>query len=332
MAPNLNNHIVVQRLARDLGLRSSSEPVSKVIEYCRRKVKNLIEDFDGSRTPQEILPWLAGKLSTRFVEINEDADLDRVIAEYGKKRKELAFATLDQEFDGCTEGITLRLSRRQLWEPEFVSLIDCRGRRKLRRYHTKWHELVHLLVMTDQTRMEFRRTHEAGQEKSAEERLVDVVAGELSFFPEFVEPHIRGEITFTKIEQIRRLVCPDASLTSSAINISKMWNSPCIWIEARLQAKKGAQAGVPTALRAVKVAENAAAREQGLRMIANFRVPEDSIVFRSFHAQTLDSEAYENLNWWKASSGTCLEDRIVKIEVKNFGDSVQALITPATLH
>lgn len=331
MATNLNNHIVVQRLAQDLGLRSSAEPVGKIVEFCRRKVQKLIEDFDGPNTPAEILPWLAGKLSTCFIEINEDSELDRVIAEYGKK-KEYAFATLEQEFSGCTEGITLRLSRRQLWEPEFISIIDCRGRRKLRRYHTKWHELVHLLTMTDQTRMEFRRTHEVGQEKSAEEKLVDIIAGELSFFPAFVEPYIRGEITFAKIEQIRSLVCPEASFTSSAINISKMWNSPCIWIEARLQAKKGAEAGAVPALRAVKVAENTAARERGLRMIANFRVPENSIVFRSFYGQTLASEAIENLNWWKASSGTRLGNCPIKVEVKSFGDSVQALIAPAKLH
>jgi len=330
MAPALNDHIVVQRLARDLGLRSSAEPVGRILEYCRRRVRKLIEDFDGSNTPAEILPWLAAKLSTRFVEINDDVDLNRIVVEYGKK-KEYAFATLQQEFNGCTEGITLRLTRRQFWEPEFVSLIDCRGRRKLRRYHTKWHELVHLLIMTDQTRMEFRRTHEVGQEKSAEEKLVDVIAGELSFFPEFVEPYIQGEITFAKVEQIRSLVCPDASLTSSAINISKIWNSPCIWIEARLQTKKGAEVGALPALRAVKVAENTVARERGMRMIANFRVPQDSIVFRAFCGETLDSVAFENLSWWKASSGTRLRNCPVKVQVKRFGDSIQALITPAPL-
>lgn len=331
MATNLNNHIVVQRLALDLGLKSSAEPVERIVEYCRRKVQKLIGDFDGADTPAKILPWLAGKLSTCFIEINVDSDLDRIVAEYGKK-KEYAFATLEQEFNGCTEGITLRLSHRKLWEPEFVSIIDCRGRRSLRRYHTKWHELVHLLIMTDQTRMEFRRTHEAGLEKSAEEKLVDIIAGELSFYPEFVEPYIEGEITFAKIEHIRSRVCPEASFTSSAINISKMWNSPCIWIEARLQVKKGARPGSLPDLRAVKIAENTFAREHGLRMIVNFRVPEASIIFRSFYGETTDSESIEDLNWWKASSGTRLANCPIKVEVKRFGDSVQALITPVTLH
>jgi hypothetical protein len=67
-------------------------------------------------------------------------------------------------------------------------------------------------------------------------------------------------------------------------------------------------------------------------MIVNFRVPENSIVFNSFYGQTFASEAVENLNWWKASSGTRLGNCPIKVEVKSFGDSVQALITPVTLY
>ena len=104
MVTNLNNHIVVQRLALDLGLRSSAEPVGKIVEFCRRKVQRLIEDFDGRNTPAEILPWLAGKLSTCFIEINGDSELDRIIGEYVKK-KEYAFATLEQESVGALKGL-----------------------------------------------------------------------------------------------------------------------------------------------------------------------------------------------------------------------------------
>jgi hypothetical protein len=58
METNLNNHIVVQRLALDLGLGSSAESVGKIVEFCRRKVQKSIEDFDGRNTPAEILHWL----------------------------------------------------------------------------------------------------------------------------------------------------------------------------------------------------------------------------------------------------------------------------------
>jgi hypothetical protein len=326
MANNLNDHIIVHKLAEDLGLKSSAEPVERILAYCRKKVRELTQDFDGEMTPEKMLPWLEGKLSTKFREIHSDADLAQLISEYCKK-KEHIFATLVQEFQGATEGITLRLWHPELWEPQFVSVIDCRGRRRLRRYHTKWHELTHLLVMTDQSRMEFRRTHDPAQEKSAEEKLVDAVAGDLSFFSDMVEPLIDGEISFEKIEDIRTRMCPDASQTSSAINISKIWPSPCVWIEAKPQAKKSEPKGSSPDLRAVKISENGPARQQGLRMIANFRVPPNSIIFGSFFRGFGGGEAIENLAWWKASGGTQLQDRLVRVQVKNMGDSVQALVT-----
>jgi hypothetical protein len=185
------------------------------------------------------------------------------------------------------------------------------------------------LVLTDQMRMEFRRTHDPTQEKSAEEKLVDVVAGDLSFFPDLVKPLIDGEISFEKIEDIRVRMCPDASQTSSAINISKIWPSPCVWLEAKPQAKKSEPKGSVPDLRAVKITENRVAREKGLRMIANFRVPPNSIIFRSFYRGFAGGEAIENLAWWEASGGTRLQDRTIRVQVKNMGDSVQALVTPA---
>jgi hypothetical protein len=120
MASNLNNHIVVQKLAKDLGLKSSTAPVGTILEFCRKKVRKLIQDFDGCMTPEEILPWLAAKLSTRLVEINEDKDLAQIVTEYCKK-KEYAFVTLEQELQGSTEGITQRLSQLLIVAGEDVS-------------------------------------------------------------------------------------------------------------------------------------------------------------------------------------------------------------------
>jgi len=63
-------------------------------------------------------------------------------------------------------------------------------------------------------------------------------------------------------------------------------------------------------------------------MIPNFRVPTKSIIFNSFYRQMDRGDAIENLNWWEASSGTRLQDRQVRVQVKNMGESVQALVTP----
>jgi len=204
MCARLNSSIVVHRLAGDLGLRSSATPVQTVLEYCHRTVRRFLTDYPDCPSPAALLEFLANKLSTRLCPVHSDKELVGVRDEYAD-RGERGFATLVQELaDDDTYGITLKLQRRSfLWEPSFVSVIDCRGPKKQRSYHTKWHELGHLLILTDQTRLAFRRTHDKTQPKSAEESLVDVIAGEFSFYPSMVGPHLGGEISFDTIERIR---------------------------------------------------------------------------------------------------------------------------------
>jgi hypothetical protein len=53
------------------------------------------------------------------------------------------FATLDRELAGSDDyGITLKLTNPEPWEQPYISIIDCRGKKRQRKYHTKWHELV----------------------------------------------------------------------------------------------------------------------------------------------------------------------------------------------
>jgi hypothetical protein len=69
--------------------------------------------------------------------------------------------------------------------------------------------------------------------KSAEESLVDVVAGELSFYAPMIKPHTKGQISFGRIEEIRSALCPEASSYSSIMNLAKLWPTPAIWLEAK---------------------------------------------------------------------------------------------------
>ncbi|MDP9052151.1 MAG: hypothetical protein M3O31_15735 [Acidobacteriota bacterium] len=322
----LNDHIVSHKLAKDLGLPASADPVGQIVRFCRGRVRVLIADFDGPKTPEAILGWLESKLRTRFIEIHQDADLRQTIRDY-VNRGEAIFKLLDNEFQSDTEGITLRLSYRELWEPEFVSVVDCRRRRKLRRYHTKWHELAHLLILTDQSRMAFRRTHNPHEEKSVEEKIVDAIAGELSFFEEFVGPLAEGEISFEKIDKLRLEMCPDSSHHSAALNISKQWPTPCIWLKAELAMKKRPSPGESPELRATEVSQSPAAREIGFSVIRQFRVPPQSVIHKVFYGDVDMDEAGEDLSWWESSSGTCLPNRPVSIQARKMGSVVHALMT-----
>jgi hypothetical protein len=338
MCAKLNNNLVIHRLAGDLGIRSSATPVQAVLSYCHRTVKQFLADYSDCSTPTLLLQFLANKLGTRLCEIHNDEDLRTLQREY-VSRGEHGFAILTQELaDSDTYGITLKLQKRQLWEPLYVSIVDCRGTKKQRGYHTKWHELGHLLILTDQTRLAFRRTHDRSQPKSAEESLVDVVAGEFSFYPPMVKPHARGDISFERIEEIRLELCPEASMYSSVLNLTKLWPSPCIWLEAKLARKKSEQddsqgsfafqkRNLPV-LRAVHTAANPAAKESGIMMIPYFRVPTQSVISRVFANELIRGDAREDLSMWTSSDGKRLPKCAVRVQVKRIGESAHALICP----
>lgn len=339
MCPKLNSSIIVHRLASDLGLRSSADPVRAVLFYCHRAVKVFLADYPDCPSPAKLLDFLANKLSTRIIEIHTEQDLHRTVQEYASRR-ERVFATLQQELsDDQSYGITLKLQNRQLWEPAYVSVIDCRGKKHQRSYHTKWHELGHLLILTDQTRLAFRRTHDPSQPKSAEESLVDTIAGEFSFYPPMVRSFARGEISFEKIEEIRVQLCPEASLYSSILNVTKLWPVPCVWVEAKLARKKSENNGQgsfqfrkpsPESLRAVHATPNDAARQVEVTVIPNFRVPSESVIYRVFYSDLIYAEAEENLRLWETSDGKRLPNCRVRVKAKRIGDSVHALIVPIT--
>lgn len=338
MCAKLNSSVAVHRLAADLRLKSSENPVQAVLTYCHRKVTKLLREHGSCSTVAELLELLANKLETRIIEISSDTELRELQSRY-VGRGELMFATLDQELGRSGDyGITLKLTNREPWELPYVSVIDCRGQKRQRRYHTKWHEIGHLLILTDQTRLAFRRSHDSGQPKSAEESLVDSIAGEMSFYPDLVTPHLSGPISFERIEERRQALCPEASMYSAILNLSKLWPTPCVWVEARLAAKKSEETAQERfafrepperALRAVHTAANEPARERGLSIIPRFRVPKSSVISQVFEQGLSFGEASEDLAWWESSDGTRLSPCRVRVQAKRIGESIHALVVPS---
>ena len=276
-----------------------------------------------------------GKVGTLFEKVTTDEDL-RLIQQKYVLRGERIFATLDQELSEDVFAITYRRNNREGWEPEFVSVIDSRGSKAARAYFTKWHELAHLLTLTDQLRLSFRRTHIA-KGNSPEEALMEVIAGHFGFYGPFIKPRMGGAISFESIEALRREVCPEASQQAALIGIVKAWPHPCLLVNARLATKKGAafqrdlfpSNNSGSSLRAVHVTINEAARQKDLAIFENMRVPETSIIHRVFPGIP-HGEAVENLSSWETSKGFRLADRLVEVKAKRSWQSVDALIVPRT--
>jgi hypothetical protein len=332
----LNQSTRIWRLAKDLGIRTVTDPVLDILNLCEKRIKILLKDATDCKSLSNFLDWVAGNLGTSFEEIHNDSDLANIKKKY-LRLGETIFATLEREFSDEVLGITYRLSNRESWEPQFVSVIDCRGSNAKRAYYTKWHEVAHLLILTDQSRLCFRRTQHL-PDKDPEEVMIDLIAGKFGFYRSFIKPRIQGEISFEQIEALRQSLCPEASNLSSLLGFVKEWPEPCILVlcEEGLKISEKKQAiqasflddlPVPV-LRAVKVTSNEAAKEKNIFIFPNMRVPKRSIIHTVRNGETDYAEALEDLSWWETSSGDVLSEQKVLVKAKNCWGDTYALIIP----
>ncbi len=338
MSNRLDSKPQVWKVAVDLGLSASGSPCREILKFVSSRIKRISKKF-RCQTLNELLIATAAEMETTFEEIHSDEDLQRIQRGY-LDRRETAFANLEAELQGAEDyGITIRRTHQEQWEPLFVSVIDCRGEKIFRRYFTKWHELAHLLTLTPQMRLVFRRSHSASIARDPEEILMDVIAGEVGFHPDFLPGKLEGGISFDTILRIRDECCPDASAQAATIGIVKALPVPCILVEASMALRKqesisARQLGLglgemspKPALRAVHVSVNGVAREAGICFHKNWRVPAESVISRVF-TDGGNAEANEDLNWWTTSDGSSLKSCPVCVKAKKSWDSVQALIIP----
>lgn len=334
MSSNLKSSVKIWKLASDLGLKPKDDAVWEVVAYCKKRVIKILKDCQDFK---KLLDFVAATVGTVFEEVHDDADLLRVKDKY-LTAGETGFATLEKELHDDVFGITFKRLRAETWEKQYVSVIDCRGSKAARRYFTKWHEIAHLLTLTPQLRLCFRRTHVVSG-KDPEETLMDVIAGELGFLPELIRDRVQNGISFEEIQRLHDELCPDASFQSSVIGFAKAWPQPCVLIEACLACKRGqehfaAQGSfgfAPAArrdLRAVRISVNDDAKEMGIRLFQNMRVPPNSAISIVFRNGDTHLKQIEDLSWWEASRGYKHPPMKVRVEALKYRDSVLALIVP----
>src|SRR5262245_49206892 len=331
--------VQLYKLAKDLGLKFQDDPVAAILDYCEQRIGELMVDYSDCQTLTQMLDWVANRVGTSFIEIRTDDDLREAKQRYSHQR-ELGFVQLEEDLSDEVFGQTIKLNKREPWEQQYVSVIDCRGDKAARSYFTKWHEIAHLLTLTSQMRLMFRRTHRAVSALDPEERLMDVIAGRFGFYPPLLHRHINGEISFEHIEELRLKLCPEASLQASLINIVKYWPTPCIYLRAEMGYRKDDEANLAqqgfyfldppeASLRAVHVAPNEKARERGLIIHENMRVPEVSVISRLFAGGPGQGGANEDMAWWEAS-GVRLSAYPVSVKARRLAQSVEAIISPQT--
>jgi hypothetical protein len=311
MPSGLSASPAIGNIATELGISLGKDPVRAIVGYCQAVTSAYMTEYGGCSTSDELLYICAQKTGTRFEVASSNEDLDRVMRSWAD-RGERQFATVEREFERGVLGITFKLRRPAEWEPPFVSVIDARGERRNRAWFTKWHELGHLLILSDRSRESFCRTHVPDGVREPEEALVDRIAGACGFHPVLVRAFAGDTLTFDKVEAIRQRLCPEASAQASRFGIVNAWPDPCLLLACRMaRSRSQSLKGNEMALRAVVVSANDAARMTGLAIFANMRVPQRSVIARVFEGKRMASEI-ENLNWW-ASSGRPLTDRCVLV-------------------
>jgi hypothetical protein len=338
MTASLKTSLQIHTLANDLGAKIITDPVEAIVRYCEKKVEDLMSAYPECETLSGMLDWIAAKCGTTFCVLKNDHELLSIKQKY-VDRGERLFAALEDELATDKDfGVTLKLRNREPWELEFVSVIDCRGDKASRAYFTKWHEIAHLLTLTAQGRLVFKRSHSANDSINPEERLMDILAGRFGFYAPFAKPLMSDEISFETIRALRDRLCPEASFQASLINFSKFWPSPCILIRAELGLKKGEEALLaqqqlfeddrPQArLRAAKITLSDQARESGFTIPRNMRIPEESAIYRAFEEQAVYVEASEDLCWWE-SKGRRLKACAITVKARHAWNGVDAFVIP----
>ncbi|GAB6193923.1 hypothetical protein [Desulfocastanea catecholica] len=310
-----------------------------ILKFCEKRIKKILTEFPDCNTLQGLLATVAAKMNTEFFEIRNDADLENIKSLF-VSRGEKIFANLETELNDDVLGITFKRTNCEPWERQFASVIDCRGNKGFRVYFTKWHEIAHLLVLTDQQRLKFMRTNLEPSKIDPEEAMVDKIAGRFGFYPPFIQKNAHNrELTFERIDVMRAELCPESSIKAALIGFVNAWPEPCILAYCKLGLKKSEQAKLsqqlfsfttgPTAsLRATEIFLNRAALGASFRIHKNMRVPESSVIRTMYDGYEDFAEAQENLSWWESSDGKKLSDIPIVIRSMRYSEGVFAMVIP----
>ena len=326
MKTRLDSCVEVTDLARQLDI-DPNHAVEGLLAFCDQRIRSFIHKFKNCDTFSDLLEVCAQECGTRFEVIDSSRALDATVAKY-LARNESAFAILEQEFMRGVLGITLRLQAPQPWELPFVSVIDMRGDRRHRAYFTKWHEIAHLLLLSDEKRRSFRRTHVSESERDAEEELMDIVAGQCGFHPAIIVPHATQRISFLEIERLRLQLCPASSKQAARIGFTAAWPSPAVLMECKLATRYADRQEQPV-LRVISANANPAAKRVNLTFPRNISVPPRSVISHLLGRTGKSEETIEDLGWWRTDSDEDLPTLPVRVNAFARNDAVDALITPA---
>ncbi len=339
-------------LAMANGLKlAPGDPVQQILVFCRDRIRGWMRKYKSTQSILDLERIVCEELNLTIREIWRDEDLDDLITEH-VEAGDPAFALLRADLDENTFATLMQCRQFNPKAPAaYVAVIDCRGEKRHRRFFTRWHEIAHLLTLYTQLELPF---HRSTNEKNATEQMMDLIAGEVGFLEELFSPLLENEFgkfgrpTFEGVDNVRNCFCSDASFQATLNACVNKARRPTVLLELGLGYKRSELRELQEAtsscsrkriktnpvpkLRVLNVLPNAAARQFGLQVHKNMRVPERSVLTKLFKSQAQpdfeSSEAVEKLGGWTTSTGEALPDFQVHVEAIRIQGKVLALVTP----
>lgn len=341
----LSQELPIISMAHALGIHEG-DPVEGIMDFCRSKIQKLTAGCGPIRSIDELERIVCDKLNTTIIEVWADEDLAALIEKHARQEKDFAFAALRKDLDSETFATLIRRKPKPgETEDHYVAVIDCRGEKGAKRFFTRWHEIAHVLTMFEQLQLPL---HRSTVKKDPVEKMMDLIAGDIGFYDPMFSPVLHEEVvrcgglTFGSVEKVRKGFCPVASFEATLNACASRFKSPLIVLQAQMGFKRDEErtlsstqielfpVAVPVAkLRVISSIPNSAARSAKLAIHQKMRVPEASVIAKTF-ANNIEFEAVsaeENLNWWRSSDGKALQHGAVQVEAMRVRDRVWALIT-----
>ncbi len=336
-------------MARALGL-SIDNPMLDILSFCRSRVAKMIKSATAIQTIWDLEKVVCAHLNLVIHEIWNDDELSELSLRYARGEGDSKFAALDMELERPdTFGVIYQRNvRNEAGEFQYVAFVDCRGTKALRRFFTRWHEIAHCLTTYQQFELPFRRTNTTDIEKEPVEKLMDMIAGELAFSQRLFQPILQRilgnrRLDFNIVEDVRQQYCPDASFQATLNACVAQTPKPVILLEVGLGLKNEQKRALldrqlqflPTqapkpCLRVLRSIPNTEAREIGLQIHKNWRIPGYSVIAKVFNSdfETVE-ESVENLGSWMSSDGSSLANVDVLIQVRKVQGKVFAIVSLA---
>ena len=309
-----------------------------IIEHCLARLRDWVNAHGTPETLSELANEFAASLDLRITEVRTEADIDAVLEEVAPIQK-AGIGELKIEFGGDTDAIIVRRLDPKPWDRAYWAIINCQEWHEYRRYFTKWHEIVHLVLEGQQLASAFRRIREERSEPA--EVLVDRVAAALAFYPDMFEPIVReeytreGGLTFDVIDRVRERIAPDASREATTSACLRHIPSPVWFLQCHmgLNAPERRRLNNPqmsffpeetpkAKLRVLKGSSSPLAEDLAIRFHPNMRVPESSIVTLGFHdVRGETKQGTEAIDAWETSSGGPIGSGEIYLEARRIGDA-----------